>query len=127
MILLPLAKMSLLITFAWIVWIFICILMIFLILIQKSKGGGLSSAFGGGGAGGVLGTKSADFMTKLTIGLVFVFLGLSVVLVKFGAPKPDLGTGQSGVPTTQGASAPAPDAGGDSAGTAPAGGTQPAQ
>jgi preprotein translocase subunit SecG len=69
-----------------------CIALILIILVQKGKGGGLSSAFGGGMSGGVLGSKTGDFLTWVTIGLVGVFLLLAVVMAKFYRPTaPDFG------------------------------------
>jgi preprotein translocase subunit SecG len=56
------------------------------ILIQKGKGGGLSAAFGGGMGGGILGSKTGDFLTWFTIVLVGAFLFLSIVLAKFYKP-----------------------------------------
>ena len=57
------------------------------ILIQKGKGGGLSGAFGGGMASGLLGSKTGDFLTWVTIGLVGVFLLLAVLMAKFYKPS----------------------------------------
>ena len=70
-----------------VLWVLCAVLLILLILIQKGKGGGLSGAFGGGGmASGILGSKTGDFLTWVTIVLVSVFLLLSVVLAKFYKP-----------------------------------------
>lgn len=63
-----------------------CLSLILIILVQKGKGGGLSSAFGGGMAGGILGSKTGDFLTWVTIALVGVFLTLAVVMGKFYKP-----------------------------------------
>jgi len=83
MVELPVA--SILITFISVVWFIVALLLIFIILIQKGKGGGLGGAFGGaGGGGGLLGTKTGDFLTWVTISLVFLFFFLAVILVKFG-------------------------------------------
>ena len=60
--------------------------MILVILIQKGKGGGLSSAFGGGMASGLLGSKTGDFLTWVTISLVGAFLVLAVLMAKFYKP-----------------------------------------
>jgi preprotein translocase subunit SecG len=70
--------------------------LILIILIQKGRGGGLSSAFGGGMASGILGSKTGDFLTWVTISLVGVFLILAVALAKFYKPTvSDFGPGQS--------------------------------
>jgi preprotein translocase subunit SecG len=49
-------------------------------------GFGLSAAFAGGAASGILGSKTGDFLTWVTIVLVSVFLILAVVLAKFYKP-----------------------------------------
>jgi len=66
-------------------WALIAVVLILVVLIQKGKGGGLASAFGGLG-GSLLGTKTGDFLTWVTICLVAVWLLLSVVAVKFFKP-----------------------------------------
>ena len=83
MINLPLANIW--INLIAVIWLISALLLIFIILIQKGKGGGLGGAFGGaGGGGGLLGTKTGDFLTWVTIGLVFMFFFLAIILVKFG-------------------------------------------
>ena len=72
-----------------VLFVFSCIALILIILIQKGRGGGLSSAFGGGGAGGVLGSKTGDFLTWVTIGLVGVYLLFAIVMGKFYRPSGD--------------------------------------
>ncbi len=69
------------------IWVTCALVLILVILIQKGRGGGLSGAFGGAGAGGILGTKTGDFLTWVTVTLVGVFLLLSVVLARFYRPK----------------------------------------
>lgn len=64
-----------------------CLSLILIILIQKGRGGGLSGAFGGAGAGGILGSKTGDFLTWVTIVLVGVFLTLAVIMGKFYRPE----------------------------------------
>ena len=67
-------------------FIFLCLGLILIILLQKGKGGGLGAAFGGGGAGSLLGTKTGDFLTWVTISLVAGFLVLAVLMGKFMRP-----------------------------------------
>ena len=70
------------------------VMLILLILIQKGRGGGLSAAFGGATASGILGTKTGDFLTWVTIVLVGLFLTLAVVMAKFYRPTiSDFGEG----------------------------------
>lgn len=56
------------------------IMLIGLILIQKSKGGGLGTAFGGGGEGSMFGSRTGNVLTKATIVLGLVFLLNTLVL-----------------------------------------------
>jgi preprotein translocase subunit SecG len=65
------------------------------VLVQKGRGGGLSGAFGGAMASGILGSKTGDFLTWVTIILVSVFLTLAVVMAKFYKPA----VGDFGEPT----------------------------
>ena len=67
-------------------FIICCIALILIILIQKGRGGGLSGAFGGAMASGILGSKTGDFLTWVTIVLVGIFLGLAVIMAKFYKP-----------------------------------------
>ena len=67
-------------------FILCCVILILVVLIQKGRGGGLSGVLAGGMASGILGSKTGDFLTWLTIGLVGLFLILAVVLAKFYRP-----------------------------------------
>jgi preprotein translocase subunit SecG len=70
-----------------VLWVAIALFLVMIVLIQKAKGGGLSSAFGGMGASSLLGTKTGDVLTWVTISLAAVFLALGAVLVKFYRPS----------------------------------------
>jgi preprotein translocase subunit SecG len=87
MLMLPLAKVSFLWIVVMLVWLLIAAALILIVLIQKGRGGGLSSAFGGGGANSLLGTKTGDFLTWVTISLVALFLIVAVVMGKFMRPQ----------------------------------------
>ncbi|NQT01624.1 MAG: preprotein translocase subunit SecG [Planctomycetes bacterium] len=76
-----------------------CVSLILIILIQKGRGGGLSGAFGGAMASGILGSKTGDFLTWVTIVLVGVFLTLAVVMAKFY--RPEVGEFGEGIPARQ--------------------------
>ena len=78
------------------VFFVICaVVLILAVLIQKGRGGGLGATFGGGLASGILGSKTGDFLTWVTIALVGVFLTLAVVMAKFYKPTiSDFGAGQ---------------------------------
>jgi len=63
------------------IYLFIVILMIAVILVQRPRGGGLSSALGGSGIESFLGVRGAPtFFTKLTAVLGGLFLVLSLLL-----------------------------------------------
>lgn len=68
------------------VWFLAAILLILLILLQRGKGGGLGAAFGGAGSNSLLGTKTGDFLTWVTIGLTAIFLIVGVLMAKFYKP-----------------------------------------
>lgn len=96
----PLLAVSFIMTVVAVIW-FICALsLILVILIQKGRGGGLSGALGGGIASGILGSKTGDFLTWVTIVLVGIFLTLSVALAKFYKPTiSDFGEGAPPITT----------------------------
>ena len=85
----PIAKVPLIMSVLALLWVFISIALILLVLLQKGRGGGIGAAFGGAGAGSLLGTKTGDFLTWVTIALVVLFLFLGVVMAKFYRDKPD--------------------------------------
>ena len=79
-----------------VIFILCALALILIVLIQKGRGGGLSGAFGGLGSGGLLGSKTGDFLTWFTIGLVGLFLMLCVIMAKFYKPRiSDFGPGQA--------------------------------
>jgi preprotein translocase subunit SecG len=84
----PILAVTFIMKIAAVLFILCCVTVILIILIQKGRGGGLSAAFGGGMASGILGSKTGDFLTWVTIVLVGVFLTLAVVMAKFYKPAP---------------------------------------
>jgi preprotein translocase subunit SecG len=83
----PMLAVSFFMNLVAIVFVICAMALMLIILIQKGKGGGLSAAFGGGLASGILGSKTGDFLTWLTIAMVGVFLTLAVVMAKFYKPS----------------------------------------
>ena len=59
---------------------FVCLFLILLVLIQKGRGGGLSSAFGGGGGNTAFGSKTGDVLTWATSIVFGVFMLLAIGL-----------------------------------------------
>ena len=85
-----------------VVFLICAVVLMLTILIQKGRGGGLGATFGGGLASGILGSKTGDFLTWVTIALVGVFLTLAVVMAKFYKPTiSDFGAGHQPQPTQQ--------------------------
>ena len=85
----PILAVSFIMNVVAVLFVICCVSLILMILIQKGRGGGLSGAFGGAMAGGgILGSKTGDFLTWVTIVLVGVFLMLAVVMAKFYKPSP---------------------------------------
>ncbi|UCC99183.1 MAG: preprotein translocase subunit SecG [Phycisphaerales bacterium] len=91
MISLPLLKISFFMSLVAVFFVLCCLVLILIILIQKGRGGGLSGAFGGGMASGILGSKTGDFLTWVTIVLAGVFLTLAVFMAKFYKPQDPTG------------------------------------
>ena len=70
-------------TFISIVYVFVCLFLILVVLLQSGKGGGLGSAFGGGGGTGQQifgGAGAGNLLTRLTAVFAFAFMALSVWL-----------------------------------------------
>ena len=88
---LPLAAVPFIMKIVAAVWVIVAVVLVLLVLIQKGRGGGLSGAFGGAGANSLMGTKTGDFLTWITIGLVVVFLFLAVIMAKFYKPAASTG------------------------------------
>jgi len=83
----PMLAVSFIMNVVAVLFVISCVTLILVILIQKGRGGGLSGAFGGAMASGILGSKTGDFLTWVTIVLVGVFLTLAVVMAKFYRPS----------------------------------------
>ena len=68
-------------TFVSILYIFVCLFLILVVLLQSGKGGGLGSAFGGGTSQQIFGGAGAgNLLTRLTAAFAFAFMALSVWL-----------------------------------------------
>jgi preprotein translocase subunit SecG len=59
-------------------FVLVSLLLIGVVLLQKNRGGGLSGAFGGVGSHSAFGTKTGDFLTWVTVGMVTTFLLLGI-------------------------------------------------
>jgi preprotein translocase subunit SecG len=90
MTVLPFLAVSFIMNVVAVLFVICCVALVLIILVQKGKGGGLSAAFGGSMAGGILGSKTGDFLTWVTIALVGIFLSLAVIMAKYY--KEDIGS-----------------------------------
>ncbi len=103
----PVLAIGVLINIVAVLFVLVSIILVLVILIQKGRGGGLSAAFGGGMASGLLGSKTGDFLTWVTIGVVVVFLTCAVLLAKYYRPR----VGEFGVQAPTATQQPAAPAG----------------
>jgi len=65
----------------WLVLI-VGILLIFLVLIQRGKGGGLAGAFGGSGGSSAFGSRGGDLFTRITLVLAGIWVALIMVHIR---------------------------------------------
>ena len=96
-----------------VLFIFVCLFMILLILIQKGRGGGLAGAFGGAGGNTAFGSKTGDVLTWATSIVFGVFLLLAVAMNLLANNKYDPTKNQPVVATVPAAAAPTTSAAAD--------------
>ena len=75
--------------FMMVLLMLISMLLIIVVLLQRGRGGGLAGAFGGLGGQSAFGTKAGDVFTKITIGLVTVWVllaGFTGILARHADP-----------------------------------------
>lgn len=75
----------------------LCGIFILLILIQKGRGGGISSAFGGAGGNTAFGSKTGDVLTWATSVVFAIFLAMCVGLNYLAADVNAQATNPGGV------------------------------
>jgi preprotein translocase subunit SecG len=129
-------------TFLSIVYVFVCLFLILVVLLQSGKGGGMGAAFGGGASREVFGGAGAgNILTRLTAVGAALFMVLSATLAYMSSsnPKADAldeasreiqakeearsgGSGSTEDPEPAGMSAPG-EGGGDQGGSADQGGS----
>ncbi len=73
--------MAVLDTLLKIIHVFVCLMLMFVVLLQQGRGGGLGAAFGGGAASQVFGGRGAgNILTRATAIAATVFMLTSVAL-----------------------------------------------
>jgi len=80
------------------------IFLVFVILIQRGKGGGLAGAFGGVGGSSAFGSRAGDTFTRITIGVAAVWVIVLMVMAA-GAPT-SKSTREENIPKKQPAEQP---------------------
>ncbi len=96
-------------TFFVAIEILVSVLLVIVILMQNSKGGGLAGSFGGGNFGTVFGVRrTADFLTRSTTILATTFIVLALLINIFFLPgkgsssrESVIQSGQTSVPASQ--------------------------
>jgi preprotein translocase subunit SecG len=81
-------------------FLFVCLFLTLLVLIQKGRGGGLASAFGGAGGNTAFGSKTGDVLTWATSIVFGIFLILGVTLNLLANHQHELATGAVTTPAT---------------------------
>lgn len=87
-------------TLFYILLFLIALFIIFLVLIQKGKGGGLAGAFGGTGGQSVFGSKAGDLFTKITIIAALSWILICIVAIRVLSDKPLNTLGDGSAPAT---------------------------
>lgn len=65
-----------------VVIVLVSLMLMFIILIQRGKGGGLAGAFGGAGGSSAFGSKAGDTLMKFTLYLAAGWILLIMIHVK---------------------------------------------
>ena len=76
--------------------VFTALFLIFLVLIQRGRGGGLAGAFGGMGGQSAFGTKAGDVFTKITVGVATFWILLCVLSINVLGRQQSLLSGSLG-------------------------------
>ncbi len=63
-----------------VLFVIVCLLLIFMVVITPSNEGGIAGAFGGMGSDTFFGTKAHQHISKFTMGLAISFLVLAVLI-----------------------------------------------
>jgi preprotein translocase subunit SecG len=63
-----------------ILFVIVCLLLVFMVVITPSQSEGLAGAFGGMGSDTFFGTKAGQHINRFTIGLAVSFLVLAVLI-----------------------------------------------
>ena len=71
----------------------VSVLLISVVLMQASQGGGLSGTFGGQAASSILGGQGAgNVLSKITTWLAVIFIGLAILISILSGPSSEAGS-----------------------------------
>lgn len=65
----------------------VCLLMVTIILMQRSKQEGLGAAFGGGITDSMFGAQTSQVLVRATVWLAILFFGLTIILARLYASR----------------------------------------
>src|SRR4029077_19376946 len=68
------------VTFLTILYVFVCLFLILVVLLQAGRGGGMGAAFGGSSQTVFGGAGAGNFLTRLTVVMAAMFMLLSATL-----------------------------------------------
>src|SRR5688572_23272757 len=70
-----------------ILFVIVCLLLVFMVVITPSQSEGLAGAFGGMGSDTFFGTKAGQHINRFTIGLAVSFLVLAILINVYATSK----------------------------------------
>src|SRR5688572_7626722 len=76
-------------TLLTVVNILVCLLLIFVVLLQRPKNEGLGAAFGGDTASNIFGAQTTNVLANITRWLGGIFLGLCFIIAILGTVNPE--------------------------------------
>lgn len=79
--------MNILIGILLVIHVVVCLLMVFVILMQRSKQEGLGAAFGGGITDSMFGAQTSQVLVKATVWLAGLFFVLTILLANLYARR----------------------------------------
>ncbi len=83
--------------------IVLSLLLMFVVLVQRGKGGGLAGAFGGVGGSSPFGSRAGDAFTKFTLYLAGIWVLIIMIGVKVSqADRAENGQDKPAITTTDG-------------------------
>ena len=72
-----------------ILFVIVCLLLVFMVVITPSQSEGLAGAFGGMGSDTFFGTKAGQHINRFTIGLAVSFLVLAILINVYATRRAD--------------------------------------